>query len=261
MSSLSHKEKARLERLLEMSSGYVSNFSDASFGAFVDEAVDRDIHDDRYTTYGTSKAKKLRAFWEIEPDDVVAELLDALIEHEEERTDDGALLEECRNIVSRLRAGGAPLTPLKQHAQKLDAPHLAKAIHRMEKHIDSDPALAIGSAKELIETCCKEILHERGEPVPENDDIPKLTKATLKALNLIPDGVPNQARGADVIRRLLSNLATIGGSLAELRNLYGTGHGRHGKAGGLKPRHAKLAVGAAATLATFLLETHRENRN
>ena len=44
----------------------------------------------------------------------------------------------------------------------------------------------------------------------------------------------------------------------ELRNLYGTGHGRDGRFIGLKPRHAKLAVGAAATLGTFLLETHLE---
>jgi len=48
--------------------------------------------------------------------------------------------------------------------------------------------------------------------------------------------------------------------LAELRGLYGTGHGKHGKASGLSPRHAKLAVGAAATLTTFLFETHMETK-
>ena len=48
--------------------------------------------------------------------------------------------------------------------------------------------------------------------------------------------------------------------LAELRNLYGTGHGKDGKAQLLMPRHAKLAVGAATTLATILFETHKEAR-
>jgi hypothetical protein len=47
--------------------------------------------------------------------------------------------------------------------------------------------------------------------------------------------------------------------LAELRNLYGTGHGKEGSTKGLAARHAKLAVGAAITLADFLFDTH-ENR-
>jgi hypothetical protein len=62
----------------------------------------------------------------------------------------------------------------------------------------------------------------------------------------------------DCTKRLLSNLGTIGNGLAELRGLYGTGHGKHGKTAELSARHAKLAVGAAATLATFLFETHKE---
>ena len=49
-----------------------------------------------------------------------------------------------------------------------------------------------------------------------------------------------------------------GNALAELRGLYGTGHGKHGKASGLNARHAKLAVGASSTLAIFLFETHKE---
>jgi hypothetical protein len=77
-------------------------------------------------------------------------------------------------------------------------------------------------------------------------------------LKLIPEGIPDTARGADVIKRLLSNLGMIGNGLTELRGLYGTGHGKHGTATGLGARHAKLAVGAAATLTLFLFETHKE---
>jgi hypothetical protein len=55
---------------------------------------------------------------------------------------------------------------------------------------------------------------------------------------------------------LLNNLSSIGHQLAELRNLYGTGHGKLTDHIGLEKRHAKLAVGAAATLALFLFESH-----
>jgi hypothetical protein len=138
--------------------------------------------------------------------------------------------------------------------------HLAEQIRRMEASVETDPSLAIGTAKELIETCCKTILAERRGSVPGTPDIPTLTKATLKELKLVPEGVPNAARGAETIKRVLSNLSTIGQGLAELRSLYGTGHGQHGSASGLTARHAKLAVGAAATLTVFLFETHEQTK-
>ncbi len=73
----------------------------------------------------------------------------------------------------------------------------------------------------------------------------------------VPESIPDSAKGADSIRRVLGNLATVTQGLAEIRNLYGTGHGKEGKRRGLAPRHARLAVGAATTLVTFLFDTHR----
>lgn len=140
----------------------------------------------------------------------------------------------------------------------VDGSYIRTQIARMEAAIDEDPALAIGTAKELIETCCKTILEERGLVLEGTPDVAGLTKATLRVLKLVPEGVPEQARGASAIKRLLSNLGTIGNNMAELRSLYGTGHGSHARTKGLAPRHARLAVGAAATLVTFLFETHRD---
>jgi hypothetical protein len=133
-------------------------------------------------------------------------------------------------------------------------------INRMESSIETDPDLAIGTAKELIETVCKTILAERGKPITGSPDIPTLTKATLKELDLVPEGVAERAKGREVLKRVLSNLATIGQGLAELRGLYGTGHGKDGKTQVMQPRHAKFAVGAATALATFLFETHKETK-
>jgi hypothetical protein len=48
MSSLSHTEKVKLEKLLGMSSGYVWNFSDKTFHAFIADVVGLDIHDKKY---------------------------------------------------------------------------------------------------------------------------------------------------------------------------------------------------------------------
>ena len=265
MSSLNMRDKWALEEFLGMSSGYVLTFSDRTFDEFVHKAVDIEIHSDKYTIHGTSKAKKLRAFWKIESDYLVGRLLNALIEYNEETThettkESNELVERCREIASRLLNGGPSLNALKHQAQSFDANHLAELIRRMEDSVETDPSLAIGTAKELIETCCKTILSERGKEISGTPDIPTLTKATLKELNLVPEEVPNAAHGADVIRRLLSNLSTVGYGLAELRNLYGTEHGQLSSSSGLTARHAKLAVGAASTLTVFLFETHAQTK-
>jgi len=139
-----------------------------------------------------------------------------------------------------------------------DPSYVAQQITRMEAAIINDPDLAIGTAKELVETCCKTILTERKVTFSKNADILELVKLTCKNLDLTPDKIPEKVKASETIKRLLSNLATITQGVAELRNHYGTGHGKMAGSKGLKPRHAKLAVGAASTLAVFLMETHVE---
>ena len=146
---------------------------------------------------------------------------------------------------------------VKSMASELNAEQIEHHIRRIEASINADPSLAIGSAKELVETCCKTILAERGQTVPDKLDVPQLVRQAMETLKLVPEGIPEEARGAKAIKALLGNLATACQSLTELRNLYGTGHGKTGRARGLEQRHARLAVGAATTLTVFLFDTHK----
>lgn len=79
MSTLKETEKQYLERILDMPSGYVLNYTDATFAQFF-KRFNIDIHSQRYQTYGTSKAKKLRAFWEQESDAVVGRVLSEMLD-------------------------------------------------------------------------------------------------------------------------------------------------------------------------------------
>jgi hypothetical protein len=146
---------------------------------------------------------------------------------------------------------------LKEEAIKVDSPYLLQQIERIESQIESDPRLAIGTSKELIETVCKTILTDRGVVFDRKWELMDLVKRTREELKLVPDDVPESARAAETVKRLLGNLGAIAQSLAELRNSYGTGHGHDGRARGLSPRHARLAAGAACVLAKFLFETHQ----
>lgn len=143
-------------------------------------------------------------------------------------------------------------------APHFSAPELHRQIERMKLAVNTDPGLAIGTAKELIESTCKTILGERKVQFNSDADIAELVKITRKTLGLVPESIADSAKGVEVIRRILSNLGSVAQGLAELRNLYGTGHGKHGSSQGLAPRHARLAIGAAATLTTFFFETHNE---
>lgn len=151
------------------------------------------------------------------------------------------------------------LQSVRSHAVKLDMEGLHIQVERLLRAADTDPPLAIGTVKELVETVCKTILEDKGKGIEStNKDLPALIKLVRKELSLLSEDIPESAKGADTIRCLLSNLGQIVQGLAELRNLYGTGHGRSARSKGISSRHAKLAVGAGVSLATFLLETHLE---
>lgn len=263
MSSLRALDKSKLERLFNMSGGYVLGFSDAEFGVFFGD-FNIDIHSEKYQGLGTSKAKKYREFWRIEDDHVVGKVILKMIKHYESfgfNQDEEELLNQCKSIGQRLISGKVNLSPLKEVANKLDLQAIDRQIKRMEKSVEDDPDLAIGTAKELIESCCKTILNEMKVPFDEKKiDVPQLSKLALENLNLTPQSIDPKAKGADITKKILGNLGQIAHSMAELRNLYGTGHGKDGKSSGLQPRHARLAVTCVSAYAHFIFETF-EDRN
>lgn len=136
-------------------------------------------------------------------------------------------------------------------AEALSGHYVAQQVRRMQEAVEKDPELAIGTAKEFLETLCKTILNERGVAVPKNEDFPALVKSTVKSLSVVPKGTAAQPQAEKTITILLGNLGAIGHQLAEMRNQSGTGHGKSTDHVGLQEKHAKLAVGAAATESAF----------
>jgi hypothetical protein len=144
----------------------------------------------------------------------------------------------------------------KKIANRLSGTHIAQQIRRLQEAIESDPDLAIGTAKELVETLCKTILSERRIEYGMSEDLPGLVRLTIKNLSIVPEDIAEASQAEKTITVLLNNLGSIGSQLAEMRNRFGTGHGKSSNHIGLQRRHAKLAIGAAATLAVFLFECH-----
>lgn len=79
MSTLKTHEKAVFEKLFDRG-GYVLDFTDATFAAFFREHS-VNIDGQKYLFNGNSKMKRLRAFWETEPDLLVGRVLSAMLEY------------------------------------------------------------------------------------------------------------------------------------------------------------------------------------
>jgi len=103
MSDLTALEKRKFERLFEMSSGYVLNFTNRTFEDFILDTTGRQIYTQGYEYESGSKANRLRAFWNVEPNHVVGALMSAMLDlYKDEGRELSPLYEECRKITERL---------------------------------------------------------------------------------------------------------------------------------------------------------------
>lgn len=138
MASLTNLEKRKFEQLLDMGTGYVLNFSNASFAEFVLDSTGLDIYDSRYSYGSGSKANRLRGFWRLESDSVVAKLMSEMLDY---GSDSGlfngrdALLEVCRRSVIRLR-GEAAATPSTTSGSSLEQQRAKDLTQLKEKFLE-----------------------------------------------------------------------------------------------------------------------------
>ena len=141
----------------------------------------------------------------------------------------------------------------------LNTEYVKNKINLMNEAIASDTGLAIGTAKELIETVCISIL-KKNSIVNDNDwNIGKLLKETTNILDFTPKFAKNPEDAEKSIRQMLGGIASVIQGISELRNAYGTGHGKDEDFIGLEPKYAKLIVGLVAEISIFYLATIGEN--
>ena len=134
MSSLKESERIYLESILDMGSGYVLKFTDAEFDNFF-KGYGVNIHGNKYQTIGSSKAKKLRSFWEQESDELVGHVLSDILDAYEANCDvygrerETALLAKCREIAARLSGDVSTVKPTADEdflRQEFETPNIHK---------------------------------------------------------------------------------------------------------------------------------------
>ena len=258
--------------------GYVLNFTTNDFDVFTTNSIGVAL----CSTYHMSKGKSLVAYLNKASDDDRTKLLSDLFTYYEENmeyefnenyTDDSwwgvsrydekyaKRYQQCKAIMNTLNGVSTVVQNTAEDLKgKFSSDYLSQQIDLMVSMQATNPTEAIGKAKELIESCCKTILDELGISWSKNDDVSQLSGKVLKELDLMPDNVQPFDPGADSIKAVLGNLRAIPSKLAELRNPYGSGHGKSASYIGLEERHAKLAVGCSITFVDFVWSTYESTK-
>lgn len=155
--------------------------------------------------------------------------------------------------------GQAHLAAKKFEIKKyLNTEYVNSKINTMNDAVNKDTDLAIGTAKELLETTCKSILKQKGVKPDPNWTLPKLVNKTTATLDFKPKEAEDPEKADKSIRQILGGISTIIHGVAELRNAYGTGHGKDADFKGLDTKYAKLLVGVVSEIAIIYLATNGE---
>lgn len=162
-------------------------------------------------------------------------------------------------ILDNGRIAGGPIVDLREGALAglSDAAAIRENLGRISRAIEhDDPALAIGSAKELSESTAKVVLAELGGVVGQRDDLPKLVQDAQVALGVHPTSIDAGPDTSTAVKKILGGATSVTTGIAELRNRgFGTGHGQGQVRVGLRSRHAHLAVSGAKMWCEFMLDT------
>jgi hypothetical protein len=128
MANLKSTDKLKLEKLFEMGGGYVLDFTNAKFQEFIHSVSGKDIYNDKYATYGDSKGKRFREFWQQENDQTVGKVIAEMIEHwktskllanKDITKSDELLVAECEKIANRLAGVSTQKeTPKTEHTEE-----------------------------------------------------------------------------------------------------------------------------------------------
>lgn len=256
--------------------GYVLNFTTSDFNCFTYQSIGKLL----CVVHGQSKGKSLSAYINDESvlqSDKEKPLFDLLEYYERtycireewfesaEAEKYGALYKQCRQIAEREKSqNSTAMIPLTQIAETIGTPYISSQLDLIRTNIETNPTVAIGKCKELVETICQFILREIGSNARGRMKLSKLVEKTIEALGMGSEKHQAASPEDTTVQDLLGNLINITDSISTLRNEHGDGHGKNADYVGLQPRYARLALGATSTLVGFLWDTfsmRREENN
>ena len=189
MSDLTFIEKNKLEKLFQMSSGYVLDFSNRTFAEFIVESTGREIYDPRYERGSGSKANRLRAFWAVEPNHVVGKLITELLDYCRSGGSAGAVpgsqfFQECERIAARLlqSAPVEALDAITPEGSERGFEILAKAVrYSIEQN---QPEVGLDRLHTFVTKLVRTLSEKRGITIDKDKPLHSIFGEYVKALRI-----------------------------------------------------------------------------
>lgn len=142
---------------------------------------------------------------------------------------------------------------LAQALQEHDFDTIEVEFRRALQSVTEDPGAAITAGCAILEALFKFYLEAKGIELPTKQTIKPLWGFVQRELGLDP----KDQTDAD-IQRILSGMTSIVDGVGALRTHAGSAHGGGKYRYRVRPRHARLLINSAHTLALFLIETWDE---
>lgn len=146
--------------------------------------------------------------------------------------------------------GLAPSKTLGQLIKGRDMPAIHREFERAMETVESKPRDAVSAASNILESIFKTYIEDNELTMPDKQDLQPVFKVVRADLGLDPGSVEDQD-----LQRIITGLFSIVDGIGALRTHAGSAHSEGRKGYKLEPRHARLAVNAAHTVATFVMET------
>lgn len=150
---------------------------------------------------------------------------------------------------------GAPTRTLEQFIRDRDTPSIEHEFHRAMENVDSSPREAVSAASNILESLCKVYIAEEQLDTPAKQDLKPVWTVVRKHLGFDPGVVEDQD-----LQTILTGLFAVVDGIGALRTHASSAHGAGKKSYKLEPRHARLAIHAAHTVALFVLESWEKKR-
>lgn len=185
MSDLTFIEKTKLEKMFDMGSGYVLDFSNRTLAEFVAESTGRDIYDAKYDYASGSKANRLRAFWTREPNHVAGKLITDLLDYCRSvavSPDRDPLFEDCQRVAARLMQSGPvdALDAITPEGNERGFEVLAKAVREsIEKN---EPDAGLDRLHTFVTKLIRTLSERRGIVVDRDKPLHSVFGEYVKAL-------------------------------------------------------------------------------
>lgn len=150
---------------------------------------------------------------------------------------------------------GTPSRTLEEFIRERDTVSIDQEFIRALTNVESSPREAVSAASNILESICKVYIVEEGLEMPAKQDLKPVWMVVRKHLGFDPGVLEDQD-----LQQVLSGMISVVDGIGALRTHASSAHGAGKKSYKLEPRHARLAVHGAHTVALFILESWRSKK-